>query len=179
MSEPYVGEILMFGGSFAPQGWAFCDGNTLPISQNDVLFNLIGTTYGGDGEQTFKLPDLQSRVPIHMGKNSSGSSYTVGETGGVESVTLTIDQMAAHSHTPMAVATATKQQESPSGALWANDPSNAFSNYYNVNSGTPALSPMASGAILSTGGSLPHNNIQPYLAINFCIALFGLYPQPT
>ncbi len=178
MSEPYVGEILMFGGNFAPIGWAFCDGNELPISQNDVLFNLIGTTYGGDGEQTFKLPDLQGRVPIHMGKNSSGSNYTLAETGGVESVTLSISQMAAHSHAPMAVAGGTNQQESPSGALWSNDPSNAISTYHEM-SGGASLNPMTSLAIQTTGGSQPHDNIQPYLAVNFCIALFGLYPQPT
>src|SRR6186713_2435722 len=102
MSQPFVGEIRMFGGNFAPAGWAFCNGQVLPISENDVLFNLIGTTYGGDGQETFALPNLQSRVPIHMGQGPGLSSYTIGEMGGTETVTLTTNQIPAHNHVPAA-----------------------------------------------------------------------------
>src|SRR3954468_13707963 len=109
MSEPFVGEIRMFGGNFAPVGWAFCDGQLMPISENDVLFNLIGTTYGGDGQETFALPNLQSRVPIHQ-----GSGYVIGEAGGTESVTLTVNQMPSHNH-PLQVSTDTGAQISPGG----------------------------------------------------------------
>src|SRR3954471_2423308 len=120
MSEPFVGEIRMFGGNFAPVGWAFCDGQLMPISENDVLFNLIGTTYGGDGQETFALPNLQSRVPIHQGTNpQNGIAYSLGETGGVEQVTLTTQQIPAHTHSVAATTAATGQTLSPQNAIFA------------------------------------------------------------
>ena len=170
---PYIGEIRMFGGNFAPAGWMFCDGSTLPISENDALFTLIGTTYGGDGQTTFNLPDLRGRVPIHQGTNpSTGSSFPIGERAGVESVTLTTTQIPQHSHA-LAATTAIGTQANPGGNLLANsqgpqpyiqeDPDNS-------------LSPQA---LAAAGGSQPHDNMQPYLGINFIISLFGDYPSPT
>jgi microcystin-dependent protein len=171
MGTPYVGEIRMFAGNFAPAGWMFCQGQTLPISENEILFNLIGTTYGGDGQTTFNLPDLQSRVPIHMG-NGGGSSYILAQTGGVESVTLTTQQIPAHSHTPLCNS-GDGNQSSPANLLWAAQAGN--SPYQNV----PPTLPMAANAIKPTGGSQPHDNMVPFLVINFIISLFGVFPSPT
>ena len=167
MAQPYVGEIRMFAGNFAPAGWMFCSGQLLPISENETLFNLIGTTYGGDGESTFALPDLQSRVPIHW-----GNGFVLAENGGVEEVTLTVQQIPSHTH-PLQGAGVTGDQISPSGKLSANS--------FNV---TPYINDVQSGnfnagAITPTGGSQPHTNLQPYLAINFIISLFGIFPSQT
>lgn len=171
MGTPYIGEIRMFAGNFAPAGWAFCQGQTLAISENDVLFQLIGTTYGGDGQTTFNLPNLASRVPVHMG-TGSGQSFIQGETAGVESVTLTTPQIPAHSHPPLCNS-GDGTQNSPSSGVWAQQTQNAP--YSNV---APTVQ-MANNAIGPTGGSQPHDNMVPYLVINFIISLFGVFPSPT
>jgi microcystin-dependent protein len=171
MSNPYVGEIRMFGGNFAPAGWAFCDGQSLPIAENDTLFTLIGTTYGGDGEETFALPNLQSRVPIHAGTGSDGITYQLGETLGVESVTLTTTQIPSHNHAMLATTDA-GLSNSPAGNFLAN--SSAIKLY---TGSAPGVAKHAS-AITPTGGNQPHENLQPYLCINFIISLFGIFPPP-
>ena len=170
MGTPYVGEIRMFAGNFAPAGWAFCNGAQLAIAENDVLFNLIGTTYGGDGQTTFNLPDLQSRVPLHMG-NGGGGSYIIGQAAGVESVTLTTSQIPVHTHTPLCTSNTGGQPE-PSNGFWAQT---ANAPYAPV---SPATA-MAANAIGVTGLSQPHDNMVPFLVINFIISLFGLFPSPT
>jgi microcystin-dependent protein len=167
MSSPFVGEIRMFAGNFAPAGWAFCNGALLPISENETLFNLIGTTYGGDGQSTFALPNLQSRVPIHV-----GPGLTLGESGGVETVTLTTSQIPSHSHTPLADSNAASQAD-PSNNVWAAQ--NTLTPY----SDQPPTSALASTAIGSSGGSQPHDNMLPYLVINFILSLFGVFPSQS
>jgi microcystin-dependent protein len=167
MAQPYVGEIRMFAGNFAPAGWMFCDGQLLPISENETLFQLIGTTYGGDGESTFALPNLQSRVPIHQ-----GNGFILAETGGAEEITLTVQQIPAHTHAFLATA-------NPGASTNANP--NTVSNSPNVglyiqDVPSVAFSPQAIGSV---GGSQPHSNLQPFLCINFIISLFGLFPSPT
>jgi len=169
MSDPFVGEIRMFGGNFAPLGWAFCDGTQIPISENDTLFNLIGTTYGGDGQSTFKLPDLRGRLPVHMGTARSGTPYTLGQTGGVEQVTLTANQMPIHAHAPRANS-APGAQTSPAGNVWADSPNHPYS------ASAPAAV-MASQAIGSAGSGQPHDNMVPFLAVSFIISLFGIFPS--
>src|SRR5258708_4474656 len=154
MSSPYIGEIRMFAGNFAPVGWAFCNGAIMPIDQNDALFNLIGTTYGGDGQTTFALPNLQSRVPVHV-----GPGFALGQSGGTESVTLTTSQIPAHSHVPQATS-AEGSQPSPAGAVWASTP------VLTVYSTAPPSVTMDPGAIGSAGGSQPHDNMIPFLVIN-------------
>ena len=166
MAQPYVGEIRMFGGNFAPAGWMFCEGQLLPISEYETLFNLIGTTYGGDGQQTFGLPDLRGRLPIHQ-----GNGFVLAETGGVESVTLTVGQIPSHSHALLA-SNATPNSASPAGAF----PAKPVASIYNA--GT-LPSNMAVGNILPTGGNQPHDNFQPYLCVSFIISLYGIYPSPT
>lgn len=168
MSQPFVGEIRMVGFNFAPQGWALCNGQLLPISQNDTLFNLIGTTYGGDGQQTFALPNLQGRSPVH-----TGQGFVIGEVGGSEQVALTVAQIPAHSHTPNCANSSAGNQLSPQGGVWSWDNSGQFGNYAAVSDG----SNMNSGAIANAGGSQPHDNRQPYLAINFIISMFGIFPS--
>lgn len=173
MSQPYVGEIRLFGGNFAPAGWNFCDGSILAISENDVLFQLIGTTYGGDGQQTFALPDLRGRVPVHQGTLAGGSSYVIGQTGGVESVTVTTAQLPSHSH-PMS-ATGSGQQASPQNAYFATLSSNqAGANAYDV---SPTSTPLVPASILAVGGDQPHTNIQPTLFVSYIISLFGIFPS--
>jgi microcystin-dependent protein len=167
MAQPYVGEIRMFAGNFAPAGWMFCEGQLLPISENETLFNLIGTTYGGDGQSTFALPDLRGRIPIHM-----GNGFTLAETGGSEEITLTVNQIPAHSHALLAVAEPGRSPN-PQGNLLAK--STTFDAYINENQSTP----MNASAISQTGGSQPHNNFQPYLCVNFIISLFGIFPSQT
>ena len=166
MSSPFIGEIRMFAGNFAPVGWAFCDGTVMPISQNDALFNLIGTTYGGDGQTTFALPNLQSRVPVHV-----GPGFALGQTGGAETVTLTTSQIPAHSHVPHANS-APGTQAGPSGGAWAQSTLNQFS------SSSPNLN-MNPAALGSSGGSQPHDNMVPFLVINFILSLFGIFPSQT
>jgi microcystin-dependent protein len=166
MGTPYVGEIRMFAGNFAPAGWALCQGQILAISENDVLFTLIGTTYGGDGQTTFALPDLQSRVPVHV-----GPGFVQGQTAGVESVTLTTSQIPAHSHVPLCSSGA-GTNASPQNDVWAALDSNIYSDV------APSVI-MAPSALGSTGGSQPHDNMVPFLVINFIISLFGVFPSPT
>lgn len=178
MSDPYVGEIRMVGFNFAPQGWALCDGQLLPISSYTVLFSLLGTYYGGNGQTTFGLPDLRGRVPIHQGTGLGLGPYVIGQAGGDEKVTLTVAQIAQHNHTVGV----------KDGIGNVGDPTNAI--LAEVNTGTdprhptlmpfysnqPATKTMAPNAVSMTGGNLPHTNIQPYLCVNFIIALVGIYP---
>lgn len=171
MSDQFIGEIRMFGGNFAPQGWALCNGQLLPISQNQALFSLIGTYYGGDGVQTFALPNLQSRVPIHQGQGLGLSPYVMGQNGGTENVTLTTQQMPSHSHPVNAVG-------SPGGANRVGGNLLANSSSGNVYNAPPSDgTTLAAAAIGNNGSSQPHANIQPYLCINFIIALQGIYPS--
>lgn len=167
MSSPFIGEIRMFGGNFAPVGWAFCNGALIPISENDALFNLIGTTYGGDGQTTFALPNLQSRVPVHV-----GPGFVLGQSGGAETVTLTTSQIPAHSHVPQGNSGA-GSQPSPSGGAWAVN--STLSPYTNT---APSVN-MDPAAIGSAGGSQPHDNMIPFLVINFIISLFGVFPSQS
>lgn len=169
MSQPYVGEIRMFAGNFAPAGWMFCEGQLLPISENATLFNLIGTTYGGDGQSTFALPDLRGRIPIHQ-----GNGFTLAETGGVESVTLTVSQIPAHSH-PMLSAQASATTSDPTDALLAIAPP-ATTFPFGTDAPLTTLSPTS---VSSVGGNQPHDNFQPYLCIDFIISLFGIFPSQT
>ncbi|HVF06437.1 MAG TPA: tail fiber protein [Frankiaceae bacterium] len=170
MAQPYVGEIRIFAGTFAPVGWALCNGQLLPISENETLFQLIGTTYGGDGETTFALPNLQSRIPNHQG--TASVSYVLGQMGGQESVTLTTQQIPVHNH-PFLASTAVGDQVTPAGNLPANSP-NVQPYINDVPDGN-----MNQTAILPTGGSQPHENMHPFLCVNFIISLFGLFPQQT
>lgn len=170
MAQPYVGEIRMFAGNFAPVGWMFCSGQTLPISENDVLFQLIGTTYGGDGEETFNLPNLQSRVPIHMGTGPDGTTYQIGEQAGVEQVTLSTQQIPNHTHT-FTGSTANASDPNPAGNVLA---TSANVQLYAVETVAAALAP---SVISSVGGSQPHENCQPFLCINYIISLFGIFPS--
>jgi microcystin-dependent protein len=167
MGTPYVGEIRMFAGNFAPVGWLLCQGQLLPISENETLFNLIGTTYGGDGQETFALPDLRGRVPAHF-----ATSFPFAEIGGSETVTLTTQQIPAHSHVPLCNSNPGGQSE-PTNALWAQTPNASYA------SGISPTINMGSNAIGPTGGSQPHDNMVPYLAINFIISLFGVFPSQT
>jgi microcystin-dependent protein len=163
MGSPYVGEIRMFGGNFAPVGWKFCNGDLLAISEYDTLFNLIGTTYGGDGQETFGLPDLRGRIPLHQ-----GSGFVIGQIGGVEEVTLTSSQI-AHSH-PTFASNDIPTQSTPQGNVLGQ----AAAKFYRA--GAPTVS-LNAGSVSSVGGSQPHTNFQPYLCIDFIISLFGIYPQ--
>ncbi|MBV9772505.1 MAG: phage tail protein [Gemmatimonadetes bacterium] len=167
MAQPYVGEIRMFAGNFAPAGWAFCEGQLLPISEYETLFNLIGTTYGGDGESTFALPDQRGRLPIHQ-----GNGFILAETGGVEEVTLTISQIPSHTHAALA---------SAQNALQAAPATNLVGQPTVIDLYRNAVpsSAMAPQSVGSTGGSQPHTNFQPYLCVDFIISLFGIYPSPT
>lgn len=165
MSQPYVGEIRMFAGNFAPAGWMFCEGQLLPISEYDTLFNLIGTTYGGDGQSTFALPDLRGRLPIHF-----GNGFILAQNGGVEQVTLTISQVPAHSH-PVLATTNPNTAALPGGNLLAQGPDM----YEAATAGTLNMA----AAITPAGGSQPHSNFQPYLCVEFILSLFGVYPSPA
>lgn len=167
MAQPYVGEIRIFAGNFAPAGWAFCEGQLLPISENETLFQLIGTTYGGDGQSTFALPDLRGRIPIHQ-----GNSYILAENGGVEEVTLTIQQTPLHSH-PYLASKNPGSIANPTGTVLAEGTS---INMYIAD--TPSVA-AANTAVSPVGGSQPHTNFQPYICINYILSLFGLFPSPT
>jgi len=160
----------MFGGNFAPAGWAFCNGQLVPISQNETLFQLIGTTYGGDGQNTFGLPDLRGRRPVHQGFGPNGTSYTIGQAGGVETVTLILNQVPVHTHAAQAVAEA-GSLSAPSGATWAQWSNNPY-----AVSGSSTVQ-MAGTALGQTGGSQPHDNLSPYLAVSYIISLFGIFPS--
>jgi microcystin-dependent protein len=167
MAQPYVGEIRMFAGNFAPAGWMFCEGQLLPISENETLFQLIGTTYGGDGQSTFALPDLRGRIPVHQ-----GNGFILAEAGGAEEITLTVSQIPAHSHPFLA---------SGNNATTTNAANNVPATTPNY---TPYIAASANTAlnaqsVSSVGGSQPHSNFQPYLCINYIISLFGIFPSPT
>lgn len=167
MAQPYVGEIRLFAGNFAPAGWMFCEGQLLPISENETLFQLIGTTYGGDGQSTFALPDLRGRIPIHQ-----GNGFILAETGGAEEITLTVNQIAAHSH-PLLASAATATDPNPANNVSAT--TTQMEIYY----ADAPDSNMAPQSISPVGGSQPHTNFQPYLCVDFIISLFGIFPSPT
>lgn len=170
MSEPFVGEIRMFAGNFAPRGWAFCDGQLLAVSQNDALFSLLGTIYGGDGRTTFGLPDCRGRIPLHAGHGPGLSQRRLGAKGGAEKVTVTTNQLPSHTH-PLKGSTGNGLLPDPEGNLLAGS---AVLEPYEQE--VPSV-PMASSAITNLGGSRSHTNLQPYLCIHFIIALFGIYPS--
>jgi microcystin-dependent protein len=172
MPEPYIGEIRMFAGSFAPAGLMLCQGQTLPISENDALFTLIGTTYGGDGQETFNLPNLASRVPMHMGTGPDGVNYQLAEAAGTESVTLTTQQIPNHTH-PLTASTAVAQNPDPSAHVLAQTVAGFL---YIEDAPDEQLSP---NAVTPVGGSQPHENCQPFLVINYIISLFGVFPTQT
>lgn len=168
MSTPYIGEIRMFGGNFAPSGWAFCDGSLIAISENETLFNLIGTTYGGDGQNTFALPDLRGRIPVHMGSN-----HPISQLSGVETVTLTTQQIPAHRHLPVASSTA-GSSSNPANNVWAANSNTALPQFA-ADSSTPVS--MQPAMLAPAGGSQPHDNMPPFLCISFIISLYGIYPS--
>lgn len=167
MAQPYVGEIKMFAGNFAPAGWMFCEGQLLPISENETLFQLIGTTYGGDGESTFALPDLRGRIPIHQ-----GNGFILAETGGAEQIILSVHQIAAHSHPLLASTDA--GNVSAGGVNLASGQDNLI---YATGSAPDTFA--FSQSISPTGGSQPHPNFMPYLCVDYIISLFGIFPSPT
>jgi microcystin-dependent protein len=176
MADPFVAEIRIFPFFFAPKGWAFCDGQLLPISQNTALFSLLGTTYGGDGKSTFALPDMQGNVAVHTGGAQPGpglSFYDLGQTGGSETVSLLESEIPAHTHTMMAATTAANSK-SPAGNVL----SRASGNVYMPPAGNPLVS-MSDQALAPAGGDQPHNNMQPYLTLNYCLAMQGVFPPRT
>jgi microcystin-dependent protein len=169
MSTPYIGEIRMVGFNFAPVGWLACQGQLLPISEYDVLFNLIGTTYGGDGQNTFALPNLQSRVPIHAGQGGGLSPRVIGQTGGAEQVTLTTQLIPSHSHVPQANTQASSS--SPTNNFWGG--------WTGLEYSSSAPNAQTAADVNPSGGSQPHDNMVPFLVINFVIATEGIYPTPN
>lgn len=169
MSEPFLAEVRMVGFNFAPRGWAFCDGQILPISQNQSLYSLLGTTYGGDGRTSFALPDLRGRTPIHVGRSNGGDFHTLGQKSGEEAHTLAANEMPQHRHLVEVSNAGTTAV--PTGAVLANAGSDFFRDDVTL------LVNMNSGAVLNVGGGQAHENMQPYLAVNFCIALQGLFPS--
>jgi microcystin-dependent protein len=169
MSECFIGEIRIFGGNYAPMDWAVCDGQTLTIAQNDVLYSLIGTTYGGDGQTNFKLPDLRGRIPVHMGQGPGLTPRTTGQSIGAEQVILGASDMPAHTHVAQGNSSA-GTQSSPENGVWAASSLNQFS----ANTATAAMN---TAALASAGGGQSHDNLMPYLCINFIIALSGIYPS--
>lgn len=173
MGSPYVGEIRMFAGNFAPAGWAMCNGQTLAISQNETLFNLIGTTYGGDGQSTFNVPNLVGRCPIHFGTGPQGQSFTEGEMAGVEQVTLTTQQIPQHNH-PFLASGDNAAQPGPDPSVL---PGNSLQ--VQIYSQFPLATQMANNSLQPSGGSQPHENMMPYLCVNFIISLFGVFPSPN
>ena len=170
MSTPYIGEIRMFGGSFAPVGWMFCDGSLLAISQYDALFSLIGTTYGGDGQSTFALPNLCGRLPIHQGQGPGLSNRVIGEAAGAEAVTLSVSQLPAHNHIPVANQGG-GNSDSPVGSYWSGSATTA-----QFVPGSESNTTMNAGTVPPTGGNAAHGNMQPFLAVSFIIATDGVYP---
>ena len=168
--EPFIGMIVQFGGNFAPRGWALCDGQLLQISSNSALFAILGTTYGGDGKTTFGLPDLRSRVPIHAGQGPGLSNYRLGQKAGAETVTLTISNMPSHSHPYLATTQPPSTGQAANNALATDESINIYNN-------TTPNSPLNSGVIGNAGGSQPFDIVQPYLTINFIIALYGTFPS--
>jgi len=169
MAQPYVGEIRMFAGNFAPAGWMFCEGQLLPISEYETLFQLIGTTYGGDGQSTFALPDLRGRIPIHQ-----GNGFILAETGGAEEITLTVNQIPAHTHALLATNNTATTLAASQQVMAAS--TGATVSPYGSDAPLTNLAPASIGAV---GGSQPHTNFQPYLCVDFIISLFGIFPSPT
>lgn len=172
MSEPFVGEIRMFAGNFSPRGWGFCDGQLLAVSQNDALFSLLGTIYGGDGRTTFGLPDMRGRLPIHQGTGPGLSPRPLGSKSGAENETLTVNQMPSHQHDFVA-SRASASTQVPTGAV-VGDSSAANLLYLSSNDVNQSFNP---ASITDTGGSRPHTNLMPALCLNYIIALFGIYPS--
>lgn len=165
MSQPFIGEIRMFGGNFPPLGWAFCDGSLLAISENDALFNLIGTTYGGDGQSTFALPDMRGRIPIHQ-----GAGFVLGQLGGTETETISLAQYPSHTHNLLASGNPGTSTAGPTGVTGTTA--------VNIYGSGPASEAMAANAIsIAPGGSQPHDNMAPFLCVNFIISLFGIFPS--
>lgn len=171
MAQPYVGEIRLFAGNFAPAGWELCNGQILPIEDNEILFNLIGTTYGGDGQETFGLPDLQGRIALHWG-NGPGGSYQLAQAAGTEQETLTVQQMPSHTH-PFAASTAPGSASGPQNTVLASAPSVTMFLLDAVDTALPA------NLVQPMGGSQPHANLMPTLALNYIISMFGIYPSPS
>lgn len=172
MAQPYVGEIRMFAGTFAPAGWAFCNGQLLPISENETLFQLIGTTYGGDGESNFALPNMQSRVPIHFGNGPDGLTYPLAQMAGTEEETLTVQQIPSHNHALLAT-TGAGTETGPGGNVTATPLTKRI---YAAPTGPNAMN---TGTVTPTGGSQPHENTQPFLCIQYIISLYGIFPSQT
>lgn len=174
MSEPFIAEVVMFAGNFAPRGWAFCQGQVLAIAQNTALFSLLGTTYGGNGQTTFALPDLRGRVPVGTGQGPGLPSMTLGEVAGEPSHTLNVNEMPAHTHSAQVGAqSGAGNSTSPSGATWAT--SSSRDALYSTSAPNAQMS--AGVTVGAAGGSQPHNNMQPYLGMNYIIALEGIYPS--
>lgn len=169
MSEPFLAEVRIVGFNFAPRGWGFCDGQILPINQNQSLYSLLGTTYGGDGRTTFALPDLRGRTPIHVGRSNGGQNHTLGQKSGEETHTLTVNEMPQHRHLARAT-NDTATSDDPQGRVLGAAGGNVYRPF-----GTPE--PMGNGMVANVGGGQAHDNMQPYLALNFCIALQGLFPS--
>jgi microcystin-dependent protein len=167
MPQPFLGEIKMFAGNFAPAGWMFCEGQLLPISEWETLFQLIGTTYGGDGQSTFALPDLRGRLPLHQ-----GNGFILAETGGAEEITLTVNQIPAHTH-PLLASGVPGTSATPQNSV----PAKTTTGFLYINENP--TDNMAPTAISATGGSQPHTNFQPYLCVDFIISMFGIFPSPT
>lgn len=183
--QPYVGEIRIFAGNFPPAGWEFCNGQSVPISENEVLFQLIGTTYGGDGEETFNLPNLQGRVPIHMGTGPDGTIYQIGEMAGTEQETLSIQQIPSHNHAAAGKISVPVRGDNPghlanpANAAIAVGPGKKFFSKTESTTGTMAPLDMPGAMTNAAGGSQPHDNMQPYLAVNYIISFFGIFPSQT
>jgi microcystin-dependent protein len=177
MADPFLAEIRIFPFNFAPKGWAWCDGQILPLSQNTALFALLGTTYGGDGKSTFALPDLQGSAPMHPGQGPGLSLHDLGETGGSETVTLLITEMPLHNHIPVN-ARASGGQANPTGNMWGTSSAAKVAANFYAPAATPSVN-MNAVALANSGGSQPHNNMMPYLTFYFCIALQGVFPPRT
>ena len=186
--DPFIAEIIMFGGNFAPRGWALCDGQLLPIAQNSALFSILGTTYGGDGRTTFGLPDLRGRVPLHPGSGPGLSSRALGERAGAENVILATTQIPAHNHVATSTSTSAANAVAPAGNsndavdnFWADDVGVSSGTYHsgpaNETMNTGAVSTATTTAVADTGGSQAHTNVQPFLGVNFIIALTGTFPS--
>lgn len=170
MSEPFIGQIMITPYNFAPKGFAQCNGQTLPINQNQALFALLGTTYGGNGQTTFMLPDLRSRTPVGMGRSPAGSDYTIGQASGAENVTLLDNQLPPHVHSAN-YSSADASARSPANGLFGHSTTSLY-----AQAGGPQV-PLNSASVATAGGSAPHSNLQPYTVLNFCIALAGIFPS--
>lgn len=177
MADPFVAEIRIFGFNFAPKGWAFCDGQILPLSQNTALFSLLGTTYGGNGQSTFALPNMQGNAPMHPGQGPGLSLHDLGETGGTEFVTLLQSEIPFHAHSVGNAKADAGDTTTPQGSVWAQSGAGrgAAALYHEA----PATGTVNPQSLTPAGGDLPHNNMQPYLTLNFCIALQGVFPPRT